>query len=582
MAEFHYTSEQNVQVVVALLKAYGIKRIIVSPGATNVTFVVSVQFDPYFEVYSCVDERSAAYMACGMAEETGEPVVLSCTGATSSRNYMPGLTEAYYRKLPILAITSSQEGCRMGHLIPQVTDRTTPPSDVVKKSFQIGLVKDDADLWDCTNKANAALSSLKRQESRPVHINLETRQPRNYFVKDLPDVKKIDFYEDEDAFPVPPSGKIGIFIGSHKEMTADETNSLDAFCEAYDSVALCDQTSGYHGRFKVLSALILGQENLMNPSDYRNFDIVIHIGEISGDYFSSFKAKEVWRVSPDGEIRDTFKSLTKVFCCKETLFFNHYARRNGGIAKGSNNQYATYQDCYRRLRNSMPELPFSNAYIAQTLSQMIPDGSYVHLGILNTLRSWNLFEAGNSIKCYCNVGGFGIDGVMSTAVGGSIVNRDDLHFCVLGDLSFFYDINSLGNHHISPNIRILLINNGRGVEFRTKGHVGDVLKDETDKFIAAAGHFGNKSKALVKHYSEDLGFTYMSAETKEEFAACAKSFVVKGDKPIVFEVFTNTEDENEATRIIRQIDGEKPISVRSVVKNLLGDNVISAVKKIIK
>lgn len=88
MLEFHYTAEKNVQIVVALLKKYGIRRIVASPGATNVTFVVSVQFDPFFEVYSCVDERSAAYMACGIADETGEPVALSCTGATSSRNYI--------------------------------------------------------------------------------------------------------------------------------------------------------------------------------------------------------------------------------------------------------------------------------------------------------------------------------------------------------------------------------------------------------------------------------------------------------------------------------------------------------------
>ena len=105
--DFHYTSERNVQIVLALLKANNIKKVVASPGATNESIVASMQYDPYFEMYSCVDERSAAYMACGLAAESGEIVVLSCTGATSSRNYLPGLTEAYYRKLPILAITSS-------------------------------------------------------------------------------------------------------------------------------------------------------------------------------------------------------------------------------------------------------------------------------------------------------------------------------------------------------------------------------------------------------------------------------------------------------------------------------------------
>ena len=97
MEQMFYTVERSQQIVISLLKQYGIRKIITSPGATNITFVASVQHDSWFELYSSVDERSAAYMACGMAAESGEPVVLTCTGATASRNYVPGLTEAYYR-----------------------------------------------------------------------------------------------------------------------------------------------------------------------------------------------------------------------------------------------------------------------------------------------------------------------------------------------------------------------------------------------------------------------------------------------------------------------------------------------------
>ena len=97
-----YTDEPQAQIVIALLKEHGVRKIVVSPGATNIPIAGSVQSDPFFEVYSSVDERSAAYIACGLAEDSGEPVAISCTGATASRNYMPGLTEAYYRKLPIM------------------------------------------------------------------------------------------------------------------------------------------------------------------------------------------------------------------------------------------------------------------------------------------------------------------------------------------------------------------------------------------------------------------------------------------------------------------------------------------------
>ena len=103
----YYTDEKNAQIVIALLKAHGIRKVVASPGATNIPIVGSIQNDQFFDVYSSVDERSAAYLACGMAYASGEPVVLSCTGATASRNYMPGLTEAWYRKLPIIAIMST-------------------------------------------------------------------------------------------------------------------------------------------------------------------------------------------------------------------------------------------------------------------------------------------------------------------------------------------------------------------------------------------------------------------------------------------------------------------------------------------
>ena len=95
MNKKYYTNERGPQIIIALLKAYGIRKIIASPGTTNLSLVASMQQDPFFEMYSSVDERSAAYMACGMAAESGEPVVITCTGATASRNYMPGLTEAF-------------------------------------------------------------------------------------------------------------------------------------------------------------------------------------------------------------------------------------------------------------------------------------------------------------------------------------------------------------------------------------------------------------------------------------------------------------------------------------------------------
>ena len=172
----YYTVERGQQILVSLLKQHGIRKVIASPGTTNITFVASVMNDPFFEIYSSVDERSAAYMAVGMAEETGEVVVLSCTGATASRNYIPGLTEAYYRKLPILAVTATQNENRVGHLIPQVIDRSQQPKDCCVHSEHVPVPRDTNDEWDATIRLNRAVLALTHRGGGPVHINLAELQ----------------------------------------------------------------------------------------------------------------------------------------------------------------------------------------------------------------------------------------------------------------------------------------------------------------------------------------------------------------------------------------------------------------------
>ena len=237
--KYHYSAERNVQMVLYLLKANNIKKVIASPGATNVSIVASMQQDPFFEMYSCVDERSAGYMAVGMSEESGEPVVLSCTGATSARNYMPALTEAYYRKLPIIAITSTQDETHIGHLIAQVTDRSQQPKDLVIESVHIQNIRSNNDEWDCCIKINKALQSI-RPIPGPVHINLATGMGGGYDVMELPATKLIRKYIDGDKLPeLKTEGHIAIFIGSHHAFNNEETESIDKFCSTYNAVVFC-------------------------------------------------------------------------------------------------------------------------------------------------------------------------------------------------------------------------------------------------------------------------------------------------------------------------------------------------------
>lgn len=581
MGKRYYTDERNVLIVIALLKAYNIRKVIASPGTTNMTFVASIQNDSFFEIYSSVDERSAAYLACGLAAESGEPVVLSCTGATASRNYMPGLTEAYYRKLPILAITSHRGDAYIGHLWDQQIDRRIIPNDIAMLSVSIPLVKDSSDERYCINEATKAIIELKKHEGGPVHINMHTGYSQNFSVKELPKIHKIEYYTAFARLPeLPEDKRIAVFVGSHKLFTAEETEALDNFCAAHDATVFCDHTSGYHGKYETHFSLFFTQDNYRSP--LLNTDILIHIGEVSGD-LARMNIGGVWRVNEDGQFRNTFNCLTRIFEMPEHIFFKLYTPEKYEVKTNY------YDACQLELKESfakLPELPFSNVWIAQQIHDKLPEKSFFHMGIYHSLRSYNFFSISKTINSSCNVGGFGIDGGLSTLIGASLANPKQIHIGVFGDLAFFYDMNVCGNRHVGNNVRILLINNGKGNEFRNYGHYCSILGEDADEYVAAARHYGNKSTVLVKHYAEDLGYEYLNAGSKEEFLLSMDRFLfpVITEKPIIFEVFTDTENESKAIEIMRTFltDGKTMFRNKIVgsVRTILGENGINMIKKL--
>lgn len=579
MERKYYTNERSQQIVIALLKAHGIRKVVASPGTTNITLVASMQQDPYFEMYSSVDERSAAYIACGLAAESGEPVVLSCTGATASRNYMPGLTEAYYRKLPVIAITATQGNHKVGHHIAQVIDRRSIPNDIALLSVDVPISKDADSEWNCNILVNKALLECRRHGGGPVHINLATTYSRDFSVKELPQARMIRRVMPADVFPEVPKGRVAVFVGAHRRFTDTETQVLDAFCATYDAVVFVDHTSGYKGKYRVPVSILASQEK-----DYctlTSMDLLIHIGEVSGGYIG-MRPRAVWRVNPDGELRDSYRQLTCVFEMEESAFFSHYANQSV-VAR-----HDYLDSCWTALKSTWAKvpaetLPFSNVWIASQTSQRIPAGSVLFLGILNTLRTWNYFEIPNTVYGYANTGGFGIDGYISSMIGASLVHPDKLYFCVAGDLAFFYDMNVLGNRHVGRNVRILLVNNGKGTEFRNYMHPGAAFGEEADKFIAAAGHYGNKSHLLVRHYAEDLGYEYLSANTKEEYLQNLERFLTPEitDRPMLFEVFTNNEDESEAIRMMNTLNVSASGMAKELTKAVLGEKGKNMVKKML-
>lgn len=577
-----YSVEKNVQLLITLMKAHGIKRVIASPGSTNVCLVASIQNDPYFTVYSSIDERSAAYMACGLAAETGEPVALTCTEATASRNYISGLTEAYYRKLPILAITSTNDRFRIGQNHPQMIDRSIVSADVAKKSVYLPILRTSKDEKGYAVLINDAILELTRNGNGPVHIEYETEYSKEYTVSTLPQVDVIRRVEVNDPLPK-LSGNIVVFSGAHERWSNELTKYVDAFCEKYGAVILTDHIGNYHGKYGVPFTLVTSQRQ--KKYSCCNIDTFIYIGNVSSAYKKKWNIRHSWRVNPDGKVRNAFGNLEYVFQMEEEKFFRRYVEENART-QCDDSYRKEWINTYQDLQTKIPELPFSNLWVAQHTLPLLSEGAPLFLGIENTLRSWNFFKTDKHFDGFCNTGGFGIDGGVSSLIGASLANPQKIYFGVTGDLAFFYDMNVLGNRHVGTNIRLMVINNAIGQQFKNPGHPAYGLGDEANRYVAAQGHYGNKSHSLLKHYTEALGFEYLSASSKEEFDKAVDRFVKsEKDKSVLFEIFVDTENETLALDTMQTLDKDVSATAKNATKNaikkVLGKKGVKIVKGII-
>ena len=571
------TDERNAQILIQVLKAHGIKKVIASPGTTNACLVSSMQSDPFFEIYSAPEERSGAYMACGMAAESGEPVVLSCTGATASRNYMPALTEAFYRKLPILTVTSSRRNAYIGHNCDQVTDRTVLPNDVAKISVQMPIVLDDVSEWNCIINANKAVLELYHRGGGPAHINLETTYSKKK-VADIQPVRIIRRFMKYDEFPNITAQRVCIFVGAHVEMDDKLERAISEFCKKYNGIVLCDHTSNYRGEYRAFCSIVADQYYW--KSTIQNVKLMVHIGDISSSDYK-IQAKEVWRVNPDGEIRDTFQKLYNVFEMKEVEFFEYYNKKKQDYSNSE--LLIAYHQEEKEILSRMPEFPFSNIWIASVTAKKLPSNSVLHLGIRNSLRSWNYFDTQETVTGYSNTGGFGIDGSLSTVIGAALCHPDRLYYCVLGDLAFFYDMNALGNRHVPSNIRILVVNNGLGFEMKFPASSGYSIANSIgvseDNYVCAAGHYS--SPDLIKSYVYGLGFEYLKVSTKEQYLDCLPKIVSneKQDRTLVVEIVVNSENEDAALNLIGSIMVDESNVAKAAIKKAIGKKGIDAIKK---
>ena len=392
-----YTILENARIVIALLKKHNIRYIVLSPGGSNIPIVQGVQQDPFFKCYSIVDERSAMYFALGIYLQTGEPVATSCTSAQATRNYIPGLTEAYYKHAPILAITMSKHPKFLGQDYMQCPVQTSLPVDAVKKSYSLPRICNEHDRALCIRTANEAMLELTHHGKGPVQLNIEELDNETWVfdenIEALPDIRSIYRYSYSDELDTKElcGKKVMLLIGEHLPFSEKESKAIEDFAESCNCVIYKNHTSNYSGKYAVNgNPLTASITQALFESQYMP-DVVITIGGLTGDYpiyFNLMKSPaskvEHWRVSEDGNVVDTYEKLTRIYELRIDDFFEKMTSQE----KVEHNYYNTWKAGLDSIQYDI-DIPLSNLYAALKLHDKIPANSYMNYAILNSLRVWS-------------------------------------------------------------------------------------------------------------------------------------------------------------------------------------------------
>lgn len=579
-----YSNLKNVQYLLAALKTYGIKHIVISPGNSHNAIVRSMEEDSFFSTYNIVDERSAVFFACGLCQEKKEIIAICCTAGTAASNYLTGITEAARRGLPIIVITGDKNPYYLSQYEDQMIENMSIFESVVRYGCKLPIIENEKDAWYCQRVLNETLLELNHHGRGPVHIDvpIETGMlaiGRDFTSNELPDFRKIDRVElcrknEEELkkrFDSLCGKRVFIMCGQDDHISDKEIALIESIGKKYNCVFATDKLSNLHcagtvEAARAARAYIQKRTELMP-------DVIISIaGNTAMDYKFQLKGMpntiEHWIVNEEGRIADPFRKLNTVFE-GDTVAFLEAMDQYG---KACDNVYCKHwKECTEQV--IIPEFEYSNLYTVQKTMSSMPPNSIFNIANSTTIRIAQFFDLDESIQVYCNRGVNGIDGCVSAFVGQACASPDTLNFLIVGDLTFFYDMNSIWNRYVGKNVRIMLNNNGGAALF----HFNQGLKNyPTLNENVAAEHF-----STAKGWVETQGFTYLCAHDKAEFDANLEKFVQKeSDKPIFFEVFTDKAADAEIQRkfydeiIVRDAAEAAKNSAKKILKSALGDKMV--------
>ncbi|PIB22987.1 2-succinyl-5-enolpyruvyl-6-hydroxy-3-cyclohexene-1-carboxylic-acid synthase [Maribacter sp. 4G9] len=563
-----YSNIPVAQSIIGHCKANGINNIVISPGSRNAPLTLSFTNDSFFNCYSIVDERCAAFFALGMAQNLRRPVVLVCTSGSALLNYYPAIAEAYYSEIPLVVISADRPSYKIdigdGQTIRQdyVYHRHIGYSANLRQDLSHSTEKirryrptwvESVDLEEGQgivhafnqDELNKALS-IAIQNNLPVHINVPFEEPL-YSVEEmeleLPEAVRpgqeivggslVDFVEIWNK----AERKIILVGVNYPDSIAQDI--LDDIGNDSSVLVFTETTSNLHHEHffnsidSILAPIETSNERESLFKDLRPELLITIGGHVVSKKIKAFLREYApdhhWHVGPT-HANDTFFCLSKHFKVSPNAFFETMYSSSKYGSSNYFQKWNTVRQKYRNLREDyLEQIPYSDFYVFDKILESVPKNYQLHLANSSTIRYTQLFELDSSLKVFCNRGTSGIDGSTSTALGASIHNESPT-VLITGDLSFFYDSNALWNNYMRSDFRIILINNGGGGIFRILPGRKD--SEMYERFFETS-HELNASD-LCKMFHID----YSTAKDGKSLQKVVKDFYKPADFPRLLEVQT--------------------------------------------
>jgi 2-succinyl-5-enolpyruvyl-6-hydroxy-3-cyclohexene-1-carboxylate synthase len=537
---------------------HGISQVILSPGSRCAPLTIAFVRHPQITTRTISDERSAAFVALGMAQQLNAPVALLCTSGSAGLNYYPAIVEAYYQQIPLLVLTADRPPEWIDQADGQTIRQRNMYANHIKASYELPVDYTHPDaVWQIERTVNEAVNLCKAHPPAPVHINLPFREPL-YPPKDfeMKFDKKVRIIKEIQSEPTLSENAweqiLDTWNQAEKVLVVggqDRLNiPLSAKLEDLKLVLINDVISNFHLVKDAVTFQDIFLAKKENQEELGQADLLVTFGKsvISKNlkqYLRNYKPKQHWHIQETGNVPDTFKSLTKMIRAQAQYFLKTIEeKQNIGEIVDKRLQYfklwvgkneLVAQNLFQFLfdENSIEQRPFSELEVVKQI--LLQANGNIHLANSMTVRYANYLPYSKNsfaVEFFSNRGTSGIDGCVSTAVGHALANPEKMNILIIGDLAFFYDRNGLWHNYLPENLRIIVLNNHGGGIFKM---IDSSAMPEADEYFVTKQNMKAERSAL------DAGMEYFCANNRIDFQEIMKFFFEKNGRAKLLEIETD-------------------------------------------